>query len=144
MSLGIWWIVDRLSRMLEPSEREAVLGDLAESGETGARALRELLGLALRRQLNLWKDWRPWFALAVAIPGVVLLSSPWFLRTCDLYLWVALNYKVIDPAILARTGISVMHGVVLLALGSSSLVAWAWAIRCVLRSQWPKRLGEHT
>ena len=30
-----WWLVDLLSRTLEPDERDAVRGDFAESGETG-------------------------------------------------------------------------------------------------------------
>lgn len=34
-----WSLVKMICRLLEPDERQAVLGDLAESGETGIRAL---------------------------------------------------------------------------------------------------------
>ena len=30
-----WWLADIASRMLEPGERDVVLGDFAESGEAG-------------------------------------------------------------------------------------------------------------
>jgi len=49
--------------MLESGEREAVRGDLAESGETGSQALRHVVGLVIRRQLSIWTDWRPWLTL---------------------------------------------------------------------------------
>ena len=47
-----WWLVDRLSRGLEQGERDAVLGDIAEAGESGGDALLDLLGLAVRRQAS--------------------------------------------------------------------------------------------
>ena len=40
MTRTCWSLVDTLSGMLDPDEREAVRGDLAESGETGGQALR--------------------------------------------------------------------------------------------------------
>lgn len=48
-----WWLVDRVSRILESSERDSVLGDLAEAEKTGGQALRDLLGLVVRRQAAL-------------------------------------------------------------------------------------------
>ncbi|HEX4019904.1 MAG TPA: hypothetical protein VHX63_02065 [Acidobacteriaceae bacterium] len=87
-------LVDIASRMLAPNEREAVRGDLAESGATGIQALRDVLGLALRRQAALWKDWRPWLALcALAIPLGLFLSLA-SRRTADIssiYLWMYAN-----------------------------------------------------
>jgi hypothetical protein len=53
MTRTCWWLVDIASRMLEPDERDAVRGDLAESGVTGGYALRDLLGLLARRQAML-------------------------------------------------------------------------------------------
>ncbi len=38
-----------VARLLESGEREAVLGDLEESGEGGWRGVPQILGLALRR-----------------------------------------------------------------------------------------------
>ena len=49
-----WWLTDIASRMY-PRERDAVLVDLAEAGETGAQALRDLLGLVVGRQSTLLK-----------------------------------------------------------------------------------------
>ena len=42
-----WWMVEGLSRLLDDDECEVVRGDLA------GRALGEVLGLVLRRQLSL-------------------------------------------------------------------------------------------
>lgn len=48
------WLIDRVSRCLEPNERDAVLGDFTESGEGGGRALRDLVGLIVRRRAFRW------------------------------------------------------------------------------------------
>ncbi len=75
MNRTCWWFADLLSRALEKSEREAVNGDLAESRESGARALRDVVGLVARRQAETWNNWRPWLTLAcVLFPIGVLLS----------------------------------------------------------------------
>jgi hypothetical protein len=55
-------LVEVVSQLLEPREREAVLGDLAEAGENAWRGLRGVLGLVIRREGLLWKSWRPWLA----------------------------------------------------------------------------------
>ena len=69
------WLVDTTARVLEPDERDAVLGDFAESGEAGGRALRGLLGLVIRRQAVLWKNWQPWLVLvSLLVPLAWLLS----------------------------------------------------------------------
>lgn len=60
-----------LARALEPGEREAVLGDLAESGASPIRNLIDLVGLILRRQALIWTHWQPWIALL----GVAGLSG---------------------------------------------------------------------
>jgi hypothetical protein len=70
-----WWLVDNVSRVLEPDEQDAVRGDFAESGESGGQALREVLGLVVRREAALWKDLRPWLAFAgLIVPLGVMLS----------------------------------------------------------------------
>ena len=58
-----WRLVDILSRMLDADERQAVRGDLAESGDSAGMALRDVLGLIARRQIGIWKQWQPWLAL---------------------------------------------------------------------------------
>ena len=73
----LWSSANRLlSQSLDPREREIVLGDFAELGHSGLRALQGLLGLVLRRQVQPWKEWRPWFVLlAVVLPISPLLAS---------------------------------------------------------------------
>ena len=62
--------------LLEPGEREAVQGDLTEAGEGGWHALFGVVGLLARRQLDLWKNWRPWLAaFGLAVPGSFLLMG---------------------------------------------------------------------
>ena len=68
-------LVAVLCRTLQPDEREAVCGDLAESGEPPWQALRAVTGLVVRRQVSLWKDLRPWLVLlGLAIPFAALLT----------------------------------------------------------------------
>jgi hypothetical protein len=89
-----WWLVEIVSRSLTPEEREAVLGDLAESGEAGGQALRDVLGLVVRRQIALWNGWRPWLAfLALVVPLGVLLSlvSRMVADGSAIYAWMYLN-----------------------------------------------------
>ena len=89
-----WWLVDVVSRLLENDEREAVRGDFAEVGETGGRALRDLVGLVVRRQTALWADWRPWLALVGLVAPLGLLLSvvarQWAERSAT-YAWLYVN-----------------------------------------------------
>lgn len=128
MSRTGWWLVELASRLLESRDREAVRGDLAESSESGARAFGGVLGLVVRRQAALWRDWRPWLALT----GVVLLG-PWLgirsvaiSRSYNLYLWIARNYTVMDGGLLRQTGLGDRHGILELAYRSLLLAASAW------------------
>ena len=71
-----WPLVEVAARLLERDEREAVLGDLLETGEDAWRGLLGVLGLVVRRQLSLWKNWRPWLAaFGLALPGSLLLMG---------------------------------------------------------------------
>jgi hypothetical protein len=45
-------LVEHLSRWLGSEDRDAVLGDVAESGVHGRRALQDVSGLVLRRQMT--------------------------------------------------------------------------------------------
>jgi hypothetical protein len=72
---GGWWLVDVVSRLLDEREREVVHGDLAECGTSAGKALREIVGLVVRRQVTQWYGWESWIALlTVVIPVGALLS----------------------------------------------------------------------
>jgi len=69
-------IVEVVALQLTPTEREIVLGDLIETRETAWRGMREVSGLAVRRQLQLWNGWRPWLAApGLAFPCSFLLMG---------------------------------------------------------------------
>lgn len=132
-----WRLVEFLSRLLEPDDRDAALGDFAESNLPVSTALRDLLGLIARRQAASWKNWRPWLAL-LGIVGPVSLMLFLFLlslsRTFDLYLWIIGNYRHFDPAMLDQTGLSVPHGLAKLLRHSLLLLGWSWTAGFALGS----------
>ena len=71
-----WPLVEVAARLLERGEREAVLGDLLETGEGAWRGFLDVLGLVIRRQLLHWKNPRPWLAtFGLALPGSLLLMG---------------------------------------------------------------------
>jgi hypothetical protein len=71
-----WSLVEVASQLLERDEREAVLGDMVEAGESAWHGLLDVLGLIIRRQVGLWKSWRPWFAaFGLALPCSFLLMG---------------------------------------------------------------------
>jgi hypothetical protein len=62
--------------LLEPDDRDGVLGDLVEAGETAWQAFCGVLGLLVRRQAMLWKSWRPWASsVGLALPASFLLMG---------------------------------------------------------------------
>lgn len=71
-----WGLVQVAARLLEPGDREAVVGDLLEAGEDAGRASLDVLGLAVRRQLQHWRSWQPWLAaFGLALPGSFVLMG---------------------------------------------------------------------
>ena len=88
------WLVDVVSRALEPREQDVVHGDFAESRETGAQALCDVLGLVVRRQVALWHNWRPWLVLVgLVVPlGLLLrLVSSGVAGLNSIYSWMYFN-----------------------------------------------------
>jgi hypothetical protein len=80
-----WSLLAFASELLEPEERDAVLGDLSEAGDSVWRGLLDVFGLVVRRQAGLWSYWRPWLAaFGLALPGSFLLMgfSVSVSRTC--------------------------------------------------------------
>jgi hypothetical protein len=124
-----WQLADLLSGLLEPDERDAVRGDLIESRVSGRRALRDVLGLVVRRQAMAWLEWRPWMALVtVVIPIGVLLShaSRWLADTSALNL--SHYYTVWDFAYLGYPGWrnDLLEIIALVVLKALALISWSW------------------
>jgi hypothetical protein len=113
-------LVDRLAVLLEREEREAVLGDLAEANESGRQALFAVLGLIIRRQVGLWRGWRPWLAaFGLAVPSSFLLMG-FSLSVSEAY------QRLIGSTVLKTTGLTIGPGVCLLLCNIVLLVGWAW------------------
>lgn len=115
-----WWLVDTTSQLLEGEEREAVRGDLEEAGEGPWQGLLEVLGLVIRREAALWKNWRPWLAaFGLALPSSFLLMG--------FSLSVSRAYQeFIGPTILKTTGLTVGPGFSLLLCNVFLLAGWSW------------------
>ncbi len=135
---GICWaLMDTLSRMLEPDEREAVCGDLTESGETGARALCGVIGLVVRRQTELWKDWRPWLALVGIVIPLGMLLSLVSKHTADgsaIYIWLYANnwdWAFLGNAVFRHDFPRIGAGVF---MSYVTLICWSWTSGFVLGS----------
>ncbi|MEO5924939.1 MAG: hypothetical protein ABIR70_14055 [Bryobacteraceae bacterium] len=66
---SLWTWTERIAALLEPAERQSVLGDIQERGPN-LRALLDLIGLVARRQLQPWTSWEPWvIAASLALPA---------------------------------------------------------------------------
>jgi hypothetical protein len=108
------------SKLLQPIEREAVLGDLAEAGESGWRGLFAVLGLWMRRQAELWTNWRPWLAaFGLALPASFLLMG-FSVSVSHAY------QQWIGPGVFRLTGLNVGAGFSLLLCNALVLCGWAW------------------
>jgi hypothetical protein len=81
-----WFLVESAAQLLKRDEREAVLGDLAESGEGLWQGIAGVCGLVVRRHASLWRSWRPWLAsFGLTLPCSFLLigasvSVSWTIR----------------------------------------------------------------
>jgi|HubBroStandDraft_1064217.scaffolds.fasta_scaffold02653_5 hypothetical protein len=115
-----WWLVDILSRTLDPDERDAVRGDLVESGESAGQSLRGLIGLVVRRQVAVWNDWRPWVAplglTAPVLSGVLGIG------------WIGLQFRTIwTYGVRFEAGLPVTDDIVTLVCATLLPIAWAWS-----------------
>lgn len=132
-----WWLVNVISRMLEPDEREVVLGDFAESGEAPSQVLCGVVGLVVRRQAKLWAGWRPWVALVGLILPLGMLLSIVSRSTAEgsaVYLWLYANNW--DWALTTNPGFwrVLAESVVLLFVWWLTLACWSWTAGFVLGS----------
>jgi len=132
-----WWLVRRMSRVLEPDEREAVLGDFAETGEAAGEALLDLLGLVVRRQAALWTGWQPWLTLVGLIFPLGMLLSIVSRGTADhsaIYIWVYMHWG--DWAFLKIPGFrtDLAHYFAVFFVEYMTLICWSWTGGFVLGS----------
>jgi len=126
-----WQLVETLSRMLDPDERQAVRGDLAESGVSVVTALRDLLGLIVRRQVGLWTVWQPWLALfgVCGLAGVPL-SRIAFRLNVDL----GLQLMAYRHGAHFGTSLTPDQDMAFLLCLTVALLVWSWTCGFVLGS----------
>jgi len=118
------FLLDGLSRLLEPGAKDIVIGDLAELNLGSLRSARELCGLIARQQVSLWKVWRPWLAL-LGIAGVVgirlnflassLAGMPW--RNLSTYLKYGARYE---------SGLTAGEEIIVWVSLAAAVVLWSW------------------
>jgi hypothetical protein len=120
MSRTEFRLLDFVSHLLEPNEREVVLGDLEEGGESARQSLLAILGLVIRREAALWANWRPWLAaFGLALPFSFLLMG--------FSLSVSRAYQqYVGVTVFHTTGFSVGPGFALLLCNVLLLAGWAW------------------
>ncbi len=125
-----WWI-DRLARALHKEEREAVLGDLEESGLCGWQAAVQVGGLVARRQAAPWVTPRPWVGL-VGVAGVCGLSLAGLAMslTRDAGLQARTWWRY---GVRYQTGLTGTEDAAVVLTLMSALALWAWIAGFVLR-----------
>jgi hypothetical protein len=127
--------LELLGRFLEPDERHAVLGDLAEEKTSGKRAVFEVSGLILRRHAEHWRDWRPWLAvimIVVPVGGTLSHIARWWADVDAIYAWMYANNwtsaYLDSPG--ART--ELIHHTTRFLLHCLTLAAWSWTAGAAL------------
>lgn len=121
-----------MSLLLEPDERTIILGDLVESGETCVQVLVGVLGLVIRRQIGLWRNWQPWLALlgvaglsAYFLSGLVLSLDSGLIMQTRTYYHYGVHYEM---------GVSATQDIISLACALLALLLWSWTSGVVLGS----------
>lgn len=138
-----WWSLTlRLSTTLEQAEREAVLGDLAQCGESGSVAFRGVLGLVARRQAALWNNWRMWMLFAVLLPFTFALStvSGTAAHESAVYTWMYVNNW--DWSLVKNSGFWYVfrEAATGMLMNWLLLACWAWSVGFIL-GKLPKQLS---
>ena len=113
-------LVDLVSRLLPPGEREVVQGDLLEGGESACQSLLAVVGLVIRREAALWRNWRPWLAaFGLAVPSSFLLMG-FSLSVSHAY------QQLVGGLVLDATGMTIGPGLALFLCNVLLLAAWSW------------------
>jgi hypothetical protein len=127
MNASAWPLVELSTRLLDPEEREVVLGDLLETHETTWRGLVDVFGLVLRRQAGLWRDPWPWVAGFVALPSSYLLMIASFSVSCT-------YQRLVHHRVFVGHWPTGHEGFPLLLCHMLLLIAWSWTAGCVVGS----------
>ncbi len=126
-SIG-WSFLETAARLLARDEREAVLGDLVEAGESTWRGLLGVLDLVFRREAVLWKSWRPWLAgFGVALPSSFLLMG--FSLSVS---WSYLRLRC--PELLSQASLTRPSAFLVLMCQALLLIGWSWTSGFVVGS----------
>jgi hypothetical protein len=129
-TLSLW-----LASTLEQAEREAVIGDLAESGDSGNKVLASVLGLVIRRQTVIWKDSHLWVVLFVLVlPFSFLLCTVAQNAAVEgaVYTWMYANNW--DWGLIKTGGFWYVlgHAAMQLSLGCLIVACWSWSAGLLL------------
>jgi hypothetical protein len=121
-------VLQAVSHLLTPCEREAVLGDLTEHGINRWQGIADVLGLYLRHQVGLWKSWRPWLAaFGLAIPSSLTLMG--------LSVSIAQSgQRWINQSVLNGAQVTLSPGPALLLSNIMLLIAWSFTGAFVMGS----------
>ena len=121
-------VLQTVSQLLTPHEREAVLGDLTERGANNWRSTTDVLDLYFRRHIALWKSWRPWLAaFGLAIPSSLTLMG--------LSVSIAESgQRWINESVLNGAEVTLSPGLALLLSNIVLLVAWSFTGAFVMGS----------
>jgi hypothetical protein len=121
-------VVEAVSHLLTPHEREAVLGDLTELEVSNWRSVADILDLYMRRRIELWKDWRPWLAaFGLALPFSLLLMGLSFTIATSGQHWI-------NATVLNTSHITLGPGLSLLLSNIVLLIAWSFTGAFVMGS----------
>lgn len=140
------WLAVKLLLALEPHERDALRGDHAELGVSGTQALRDVLSLVVRRQLELWKDWRPWLTLCAGVLplGALLSLAPRGLGADGFRIswFYFVNWT---PAYLETAGSrsDLLHYALILGNDCLVLACWSWAAGFLVGSLSRRAIASH-
>ena len=135
MTKSFWRLVEVLTGALDQGEREAVLGDFAESGESGSRVLLGTFGLVARREAARWANWRPWaILLALIIPFSTLISvlSRMVSDETQVYVWMYVNNWDWDFSRNAGFWYELASAAFVVLRKYLTLACWSWVIGCAI------------
>jgi len=127
-----WWLVDIVSLALDADERDAVRGDFTETGEFPGRALQDVLGLVVRRQVALWCNWPPWLAFL----GVVVVAG---VPVTLFWVWLSNNLVVrlmvlIHDGSVYESALPIRQDTFAMLCQCAALASWLWTTGFALGS----------